>query len=57
MVEYDEKDKSGEVTEYWDGVKDKSSPTDGQTGWSDRIEDLDSKMSVCWLSKADEPRR
>ena len=27
-VEYDEKDKSGEVTEYWDGVKDKSSPTE-----------------------------
>ena len=27
-MEYDEKDKSGEVTEYWDGVKDKSSPTE-----------------------------
>ena len=57
------------ITEYWDGVKDKSSPTENMKdtwlifpieltqGWSDRIEDLDSKMSVCWLNKADEPRR
>ena len=27
-MEYDEKDKSGEVTEYRDGVIDKSSPTE-----------------------------